>query len=762
MLEEKSCSRRRSGRWIAAVLAVLVVAGAAAAGGYAYYRTRTIPLSSEELEQWEERLNSPQWCGFSLHLYSDLTHLNLDQLLRGGGGPVREPTAEEKAAFLAAGGTQEAGMRCLAVSEAELDSFLLEMTGQPLATWRDTLSDWTYLPDSGTYCRADTPPEERTSLTVTAGTRTGDTLVLSLSRSGVPAAVGVTVLTVKDGKVQSHTNDQYNAVEAMALELINQQRHALEEAGAVVKASYLSRLQCVDWRDDGYYLWALDCRILPEDRNTVPSLGSITTYNGWLSAEDERGVPLFIVKSDDSGRFVLMDTLYTKEMTVADWNQYVDYVLELGMTVDLSSGWPAATASLLRSISAGNDGWATQMEGVVSGYLLSYGDTLENWEILSETQAADSGHITEYALVSATPEGQNRQYTLLLGRGLYTDTQDVRPLSLWQVVGCRSDGAPLAQQRAGNGRSQTMELAVGEETMLCYLAEGGGSYGDYAWSLYLPESWKQDGTRWYPDSSRLNAYLEVRPHDSGYTAAAFYTSFVDAYTQVETNYRWGGTTAWAKGYSGRHQLTEAYWFETETGGYEVMWTYPDGSGLTGLFTAVAQTFQADGSDVPMDLGERPQEPLVIYRTAADPADTWLVLDNLTAWRLSDFYAPYLEQTGYDAALTDTRWVCTLPGSGGTSIELFFDNARQTVSPPADPDSGAYQGDDGQWYRDLPLWLAAEHDGDRILSVRIFSYPYASSPSDGLLQAMDAALSSTGWAVDGNLDPATNTITVKNP
>ena len=734
------------------VLAAVVLAGAAIAAAR-YFSQRTVSLSEDELSQWEERLNSPDWAGFLSHMYSDPRYINLNRVLLEGCGLVRSATAQERAAYPVQG--QE--LQLVSVGRDDLDSLLLKIAGHTASDWEHTLSDWTYLPETNSYCRAgetSTPGP----VSVTAGQRTGDTLILTLSRADLPQALGVSTLTLTDDKVFSHTNHQYNAVEAMALDLLNQETRTLEDSGAEVLDSYLSLLTCGDWREDGYYNWSVDYRILPADQSDR-SAGSAETVNGWRTASGDRGTPFFLVKESENGDFVLMDTVYSGDMPTDTWEQYVDYVLEESLTVDFSSGWPAETASLLRSVASGGDQWAAKPEGVIQAYLLSYGDTMASWEEISLQEEGDN----RYLLAQARDKDGLRLYILLLRYGQFTDTRIVRPLGLWQVVGVKILGEPLGEQRAETGREQFVSLPVDDETALsACLAQGGGDYGDYRWSLYIPDTWRRDGDRWYPDDSALNAYLEIRLHDSSYTAAAFYTSFTDSYIQVETNYFYqGGTTLWAKGRSSKTQWTEAYCVSGGDGMmYELVWTYPEENALWGTYmSAVAQTFRLTGSDEAMNLGEKPQAPIIIDRTAANPDDTWLVLDNFSAWRLSDFYAPYLRQVVGETSLTGTKWVCTIPGDGGTSIELFFDSVDVAQTYATDVD--AYQREDGLWYTSLPLWLAAEHDGNRILSVRIFPYPYQSAASDELLQAMNTAPSSTGWAVDGYLDPATNTIQVRN-
>lgn len=738
---------------IAAALAVVILAGAVIAGAR-FFRQRTVALSENDLAKWEEQLNTPEWIGFLSHMYSAPKYINLNRVLLEGCGLVRSATAQEREAYPSQG--QE--LQLLAVSREDLDELLQTVAGGTAEDWSNTLSDWTYLPETDSYCR-EGQTEPGKSVTVTAGQRTGNTLTLTLSRSGLPDALGTSTLTLEDGKLFSHTNQQYDSVEAMALDLLGQETRALEDSGVEVLDSYLSLLTCSDWRTDGYYCWSVDYRICPADRDLVPAIGSIETVNGWLTASTGRGTPSFIVKEDENGDFVLMDTIYSGDMPVDNWSQYVDYVLEEELTVNFSSGWPAETASLLRSVASGGDEWATKPEGVIQAYLLSYGDTMAAWEEISLQEDGDN----RYLLAQARDKDGLRLYVLLLRYGQFTDTRIVRPLGLWQVVGVKVLGEPLGEQRTETEREQFASLPVDDTTVLSTcLAQGGGDYGDYRWSLYIPDTWRRDGDRWYPDDSALNAYLEIRLHDSSYTPAAFYTSFTGSYVQVETNYFYqGGTTLWAKGRSSKTQWTEAYCVSGEDGMmYELVWTYPEENALWGTYmSAVAQTFRLTGSDEAMNLGEKPQAPIIIDRTAANPDDTWLVLDNFSAWRLSDFYAPYLRQVVGETSLTGTKWVCTIPGDGGTSIELFFDSVDVAQTYATDVD--AYQREDGLWYTSLPLWLAAEHDGNRILSVRIFTYPYQSAPSDELLQAMNTAPSSTGWAVDGYLDPDTNTIQVRN-
>ena len=735
MQEEKTRKRRPPIRYFAAAAAVLLIA--AAAMGASLLRSRSGPLSQEALAEWEQRLNSPEWRGLVSQLYSDRAYLSASRLLESG-GPVREPTAEEMAALRALGGEPEDGSPCLAVSEDALDDYLAEKTGQGLDAFRHTLSDWTYLPDSGAYCRAAAPAEEGAPLTVTGGEQEGDTLVLFLRREGAPQALGDTVLTLAGGRVQSHTNEQYNAVEAMALDLLSRQVRTLEDGGTAVQSAYLASLRCVDWREDGYFLWALDYRILPAAGGAAQA-GAAVSRDGWLTADSGQGLPLFIVKRDADGRFVLMDTLSSGAMPVEDWNQYVDYALELGLTVDFGRPWPEATASLLRSVASGGEQWATTLEGVLTGYLLSCGDTLEGWETLSSSVGpAAGGQTATYVVASAREDTGLRRYTLLCRRSRYTDTQDVRPISLWQVVGVRTEGeAPAAPRSAAAGRSQTMELTAGETAIPCYLAQGGGSYGRYAWSLYLPQTWRQDGSRWYPSASQLSAFLEIRSHERGYTLQQFYDSFA-RYAGVETYLLWEGTAAWARGHSGRQQMTESLLFQGEDGVFEVMWTYPEGYEDRGLFAAAAETFLPGGAAgrLPFSQEEDGAPAAVLAeREPAVPEELWLVLPGGGAWRAADLFAPYLQALSGEAAFTGCSVLAALSAGQGRELVLLFGQFPVPLEEGEAIPTGAYASDSGRWMKDVPLWLAVEHDGERILSLRALSAPRAVPPSVPLLQSL---------------------------
>ena len=125
-------------------LAAAVLAGAAIAAAR-YFSQRTVSLSEDELSQWEERLNSPDWAGFLSHMYSDPRYINLNRVLLEGCGLVRSATARERAAYPVQG--QE--LQLVSVGRDDLDSLLLKIAGHTASDWEsypygcyDDLGNW--------------------------------------------------------------------------------------------------------------------------------------------------------------------------------------------------------------------------------------------------------------------------------------------------------------------------------------------------------------------------------------------------------------------------------------------------------------------------------------------------------------------------------------------------------------------------------------------------------------------------------------------
>ena len=130
-------------------------------------------------------------------------------------------------------------------------------------------------------------------MTVTGGHRESGVVTLILERAGEDP---VQLTLSAQEKILSYTSDQYNAVEAMALDLLAKAVRRVESGGGTVEGAYISHLSCADRSADGRYtLWDVDYRIRTERGERLSAMEA-ETVNGWFTARTDRGSPRFVVE----------------------------------------------------------------------------------------------------------------------------------------------------------------------------------------------------------------------------------------------------------------------------------------------------------------------------------------------------------------------------------------------------------------------------------------------------------------------------------
>ena len=738
--------------WILAALAALLLLGAAACA------PKDGPLSEKELAEWEERLNEPGWSAFLSHQYSDVKYLNLSRVFAAG-----------------AGLTEAAGDGTVTLTAEEMEGLLQERTGLSLADLSDTLSDWTYLEGTDSYRGQSREPKG--PVTVTAGQREAGAVTLTLERSGEDPAF---LFLSPEEKILRYTNDQYDAVEAMALDLLAKAVRRVEAEGGTVEGAYVSHLSCADQSADGRYaLWDVDYRICTQRGERLSAMEA-ETVNGWFTARTDRGSPRFVVAQGE-GTCTLVATLYSGDTSGMTWEEYVDFVMEQGIeNADLNNGWPELTEDMTAALAGGGRQWVLSREGLIAAYLWQQGDELSGWETVSLREGSGRW-MDQHAVVTAETVSGERSYTLLLSHRTVPCTvgEETVEFSLWQVTGSSVQGTPLpetAAEEAGDAQQRLEDFqAALPEGAACYLAWGGGTYADYQWSLCVPAGWSRSGDRWYPDGEDLTAYLEVRQHEADYTDAAFYASFARSYHQVRTTYSLGAETPWARGESGSGQVTEALLCTGAEGEvWEVMWTYPGGGDST-LLAAAAATFRRGDAAVTVS-ASLPEDPLLVE----DRGDVWMVLGSFRACALGEvlvgdsiallapYRATYYTYTFSQPKVDSLAWMGATQTGEGRWAELFRVRLAVKAEPPgpdvpldpALPEDDLPVDADGFWRPEDVVWLALEHDGEKFLSAAAFHASVV--PADpSFEELMTEALA--GGALTGRtmyLDPETGEITAQ--
>ena len=778
--------RRKRGVVVLCIVLLLTVAAGCAV---AFNSKKSETLTAEELQEWQERLNDPEWNGFVTHMYGDVKYLSLAELLYNGAGITHEVAEAELAAYLDAMGMEELQTDLEAITAQDLDAYLREHTGLTLADFASGL-DWVYVEEYDTYYfqHGDT---NFTSVEVVSGTRTGNTVALEISApgswdAGMAAGAGVTwengTLTITDDKVVSYCNDLYAAAETQAREGLQELADSSQESLSISR-HWLERLQV--WNvyagEKGvYYEWRADFRLAVEDMEEQ-QLNAMLDYmdNGVLTYVFQMAVRLEedgTVNSLESGCGLGYDNGFSLQyeylgLTFGEYCRYhYDYSMELQ---GRQMGWPGADNRLVVSVQNGGDQWTQTAEDVAKGWLMSWGDDLDHYEVVyAGTPDGDLADQDQMLRVWSTG---GRCVVLALdhvlrdyGIGDWADT-----VTYWEVMGYNLEsGSPLPQERLGqDGRSATTTLdrALSDEReqMPCFLYSGGGDYGLYAWSLYIPyEQWSCNYlvNRWCPNQSDMSTYMEVRAHNADYTPEVFYDSYVQQFEEVWTNQAAYGTgspdtvtVAWARGYQsgGGGRYTESYLFTSGEQVYEVLWTYTaEGAEEWGArMQWSADTFAIIGDNQAYIAGElkrvKPGETLVVeQKKDADliEAGTYLVLGNDNAFRLEGYALPnlqaQLDRDFVSGAFDEAEIVSITRAATYSGSEIFGDGSQDTVEvflvdwgaqaldeSLFQPKGGMTVDENGFWGFGLPDYLILVHNGEYVTKTAMLktdAQPYASA------------------------------------
>ena len=701
----------RAGR---AALGLCIAAAAVAIGcllGFA--RPGSRELTEEELAAWQEKLDTPAYRGFLTGLYTDVHYLPLDQLLWEGAGLER--TGEGH------------------ISAGDLEAYLMQHTGLALEEFASGLS-WDYIGEEDSYCF---PGEtmEAPEAQVVSGWKRGDTVTLQVSLADESAAAAETwgiglelpTLTLEGERVVSFTTPLYAAVETMAIEYMAAAVDTWGEQGVEIKSGYIRSLTlaCGAEAPDGqgtYMAWQLSYRLKPEEPDRE-ALAGAPLEGGWLTEETAAGSPVFLVRVDGDGT-VYQEEIVGRADAEAQAETLANYLTARIYGLDWIR-WPA-TEDLLRDGGTPAGEWALREEEVTRGYLLSYGDTLGTWTFCRVPAAQGDTQVIR------AMGGSGRTYTLLLSR--LTGEDGTSPG--WQVLAAAAEGEALPAQQGSSGRPYAASLTLQDEEISCRLCQGGGAYGVYEWSLYIPDGdWLRDAgsCRWYPQSDRLDMYLEIRTLTADVTAEVFYRSYENQFATVLTNQGQEEVNLpWALGIQGG-RCSESLLYQGEQGTWEVLWIYGEDETEWGdLLRAAAETFRpifgADSWEKGSLRDTAGQVFLVEQGSGGEvPAGTYLVLRSGAAFSLEDCFAPYAqewrdrrntvsEDYRYGEIRVDAiRLLDTYHRGDNLPVQIFSVDWGIQVEPADDPNlsDGMYIDEEGVWHCGFAVYLVVEHDRDSL-------------------------------------------------
>lgn len=567
-------SGRRWGGWALTIaLAAVAVVGCAVGVSAAAAE----PLGDEELAAWQEKLSDPVYNGFVSAMYSDVSRLPVSGVFYNGAGVDHELTEEERAAFVEALGA-EVGTDITAVTAQAADDFLRENTGLGLADIAGGFgSMWTYLPEYDSYYLAhgDT---NYVSVTVTGGTRRGDTVALAIETPDSTTGMTEGVLTVVDGKIQSFTNVLYTAVETMAWQLMNEQAETYESAddGPTFVDRYVSSLwygYSFDIDGTNYSVWNVSYRLLPEDLSKVVLAGGMDLENGWVTEAASMGSPVLIVSVDGDGNITLEEQTWAYALWRDDgftWEEYIYCRLHLGMELTYKlGGWPELTTPFITDLLEGHNTWAMSWDSCAVAYLEELGVAPGPLTQVQEFAQPADGDCDESLLVRCDSGGDTLY--LLLCHIVYPVESWNATAAFWMVCGEVWEGGstqPTGRQEHalyrtevdfGGGHTGTLYLTgwqgndCGGVSSVQVVWDGGGGTLFFTRDA-IAAQWGEDSRDYFTEGS---SYVE---NENGYH------DFDGGLRLLDVNfdgYRDIGLQAWRDGDSG--SWYEYFWlFDPET------------------------------------------------------------------------------------------------------------------------------------------------------------------------------------------------------
>ena len=685
-------------RGIAVLCAVLLLL-AAVGLGVALTEEKTVPLTDEELAQWQEKLAEPGWNGFLLHMYSCPELINLNSVLYQGAGLDHELTDAERSAAHSAFFTRYDDWkgdiysetfgepwenRIIGIYAADLEAYLREYTGLGFEDLSHTRT-WYYLEEYDSYYMLNFSTDTL-RVEVLSGERQGDTLRLTVrceqenrsqtasEAAGIPWEDGV--LTITDGKVVSYMSPLYADAEAAAMEEL--MRIAKSEDADVTIYNPLQLYHAYRGEMGDYHQWSFILLLTGEDGESRTESALLLTRRNPDGTLETLEFSQFGQAGGDGVRsYIGMG--YTFE-------EYLRYRYDYGLTLSTRSwSWPAPSASFYEDFPAGKAEWATDPKETAARWLQACGDSLTEAETVygSPSKTPDRhtnlyDYTTSYQdMVLRCTTAGGRQVLVLLN--LLTPRGREIP-GYWSVAGYKvetGEDLPEPDSDYRNGSAQIRYTVDGaEREVTAGLLHGGtdyqeGAYTDYAYDIYIPQGWAQTpvhgqgglATCWYPAAAdRENSYLRIAWSGCA-TASSFYQSYLPQYEDTENNRRsldsGAATAAWARGkqsLSGQTRYTESLWVSGGQGPFEVLWTSTDPA-LMAEMRAVAMTFALAGEDPPA-FGEI--EPVTLmgqsvsypgYRVVRQQTDTeWIKAGTylvLTpegwAFRLEDYFQENAER-----------------------------------------------------------------------------------------------------------------------
>ena len=377
---------KRGRKWGGLALALVLLGTVAAACTFGVKASQDGALSAEELAEWQEKVNAPEfleqylWC-----MYTDVSQIPSEECIEIDNDLQRLLQYQMPADVKVLSGTKKG------------DTVALELEG-----------DFPTGLTNGTLTLAEEKPVSFTTPLYTA--------VETVAREWMERDAETCIAMAKE----------YGAKDLVFTE------------------KYITSLSCTESLTfDGktYYIWEFFYRMKPNHIDNVLFVGGMADENEWVTEQQSVGRPIIIASVDEDGKIVVEEQIYTSATFEAGYTseEYLYCHTHIGierMNAGILNGWPELNTPFLESLRDGHDTWALDWQDVAISYLSEIYDIYSGSGFTSlRTFTADEDHNSHDQAVLAQAECGDRTVTLLLAQVAYPVEVWDSTIRFWQVVG---------------------------------------------------------------------------------------------------------------------------------------------------------------------------------------------------------------------------------------------------------------------------------------------------------------------------------------
>ncbi len=377
---------KRGRKWGGLALALVLLGTVAAACTFGVKASQDGALSAEELAEWQEKVNAPEfleqylWC-----MYTDVSQIPSEECIEIDNDLQRLLQYQMPADVKVLSGTKKG------------DTVALKLEG-----------DFPTGLTNGTLTLAEEKPVSFTTPLYTA--------VETVAREWMERDAETCIAMAKE----------YGAKDLVFTEKY---------------ITSLSRTESLTFDGKTYYIWEFFYRMKPNHIDNVLFVGGMADENEWVTEQQSVGRPIIIASVDEDGKIVMEEQIWSSSVdeTHYTWEEYVYCHTHLGMDgmyAGVLNGWPELNTPFLESLRDGHDTWALDWQDVAISYLSEIYDIYSGSGFTSlRTFTADEDHNSHDQAVLAQAECGDRTVTLLLAQVAYPVEVWDSTIRFWQVVG---------------------------------------------------------------------------------------------------------------------------------------------------------------------------------------------------------------------------------------------------------------------------------------------------------------------------------------